>query len=597
MPLALSTFEFPRLPEPDLDLLYTVTNGRLDLLHDVGQQLREGDLRALSSGWGEFYSGLVQRRLRALTTHTQNLENLLTAAAVIGQTFTVSDVHCLTGSALDQLSAALRLATGEHFLASLGDTARFESAELHRYFHRAGSDNHGKYHAKFAECLRAMHPGDYGDRAHHLLLAGDTDNALTCHALAVLAARREQRPAPDPGELRKESNWTSIQNYLESMQAAYNACDGRRIDDGFRILEGVETFLPEVLIAERDYLEAHLLLLQRSINSYEHASTLLERWQKLSDREAEVWSRLAQLLIVAQVVTDRVDDARRLEETLTSSYWDRRHVDPSALYSLNVLRRRAECLHHLPTATQRLESALTYFGPVSPEVVPRHPIQYYYTLTNLTGNQIAGGRFDTAYSRASELEQLVRNHPNVPWPALEIAANNVVLARYVSGQLDPSDAASLADQLVKGLPESGDRMLLQNNHAVFLALAGKTTEARGILESAHAELMSDEEPDEYHRYFVGNNLAVLLALANETTRAEELLEGHQSVLKSFYPAIRATMLKRHPLVLRAFSEAGHLSPKEFDRFLLEHHAPQLGPQWAFYGRGFLLSDIQFWSAD
>ena len=34
-------------------------------------------------------------------------------------------------------------------------------------------------------------------------------------------------------------------------------------------------------------------------------------------------------------------------------------------------------------------------------------------------------------------------------------------------------------------------------------------------------------------------------------------------------------------------------PKTFDTYLLDRHPPKT--QWAFVGRGFLYSDIQFWS--
>jgi hypothetical protein len=57
------------------------------------------------------------------------------------------------------------------------------------------------------------------------------------------------------------------------------------------------------------------------------------------------------------------------------------------------------------------------------------------------------------------------------------------------------------------------------------------------------------------------------------------------------------MKRRQELIRDAIKEAPALSAEEFDAFLLQEHGLQIGPQWAFYGRGFLLTDIQFWSAD
>ena len=297
---------------------------------------------------------------------------------------------------------------------------------------------------------------------------------------------------------------------------ALEAYEDERIGDGLRILDGVEAFLPEALVAERDHLEALLLLAAPTITNYGRAQVLLQRWSTLADRESELWARIAQTLMVAHVQTGRIEEARQLETQLTAGYWKRRNVDPWALYGLNVLRRRAECLHALPTATQRLETAITYFGPSSADPMPRHPIQYYYTLTNLVGNLLATGRFQEACTKATLLEDLVRRYASLPWPSPQIAANNSILARHLADALDPSPAAELARSLVTGSLESGDSVLLRNNYAVFTIKAGDLPTARATLESALATLLSDRNPDGYHRYFVSNNLAGLFSARRQS---------------------------------------------------------------------------------
>lgn len=597
MPLALSVFRFPSLAPHDADVLYAVTNGRLDLLHDIGRYMRETDLGDLAPGWPDLYGDLVARRVRDLAFDAQGLSATLTAAAIIGQSFTISDIHCLTGYDLPQLHNTLQVAAGEHIISSLGDITRFASAELHRYFHRVGSSDHARYHAKFAECLRVMRPGDYSERSYHLSLAGQIDDALTCHAQSALSAYRERRATTDPEELRRATGWSEIESYLGYMKAAQVAYEERRVNDGLSALESIEGFLPEILIAERDCLAAHFLLLSHSVPQYEQARTTLRRWDDLADREAELWARIGQILIVADVMTDRSDEARRLEGEITANYWKRRHADPRALYGLNALRRRAECLHTLPTATLRLESALAYFGPASPDSAPRHPIEYYYTLVNLTGNLVANGAFDRACEKVDEIERLVNSQPVIPWPGLENAANNAILARYRNGEIEVTTCCRLLEQLVNDLSEYGDKVLLQNNLAVFLALDDRLDEARTMLSSMFSTLADDPQADEYHQYFVGSNLASLLGLMGTTIAGRDLLREQGPLLGRFYPALRATMQRRHELALDQFADSTRLTPREFDLFLLKRYPAQLGPQWSFYGHGFLLSDIQFWSAD
>jgi hypothetical protein len=89
----------------------------------------------------------------------------------------------------------------------------------------------------------------------------------------------------------------------------------------------------------------------------------------------------------------------------------------------------------------------------------------------------------------------------------------------------------------------------------------------------------------------------LLALNGEINTARELMEICGKLVKHFYPAIKVTMARRHELLIEAINEAPKLNAQQFDNYLTEKHGMQVGPQWSFYGRGFLLSDIQFWSAD
>lgn len=595
--VALSTFGFPAVNQRYEKILYDLTNGRLDLLSDVSQQFQQSDLANLSTGWSDYYSGLVRRRISGLRERVKEIEDTLTAAAIIGESFSFGDIACLTGAARDALATTLELASREHLISSAGETARFNSAELHSYFHRAGQEEHSRNHSKFAECIRLMRPGDYGYRAQHLLLAGNTEDSLTCYAQATLAARREYRSHSDPGDLATATGWADVRRFLDRMLLALDAYDDQRITDGLEVVDGIEAFLPELLIAERDYLRAVLLLALPSVKSYDQARLLLQRWSKLADRETELWARMAQSLIVAQAQTDHIEEARRLEAQITAKYWERRQIDPWALHALNVLRRRSECLHSLPTATQRLESAVAYFGPATKDSLPRHPIQYYYTLTNLTGNQLAGARFDEALTSALLLEKLISRHPSLPWPAPEVAANNAVLARYLAEDLDIATARDLLLKVTSNSNEAGDRILLQNNCAVLSIHAGELSEARATLQLSRRSLIESEEPDQYHAYFVNNNLAGLLALSGEIEQAQQMMDVCKSAAKCFYPAISATIMRRQELIGEAINEAPNLSVQEFDTYLIRKYGMQVGPQWSFYGRGFLLTDIQYWSAD
>jgi hypothetical protein len=594
---ALDKFDFPLLGDQEMALLYEATGGRLDLLHDFTTLARDCGPTSLGGDKTALYGQMIERRLRSIKGDVSALEGLLSAASFLGGSFSPEEASCLTGYAMEDVQAIMRQAEDENFLAARGGCVSFPSVAMQRYFLSSRIANPAKYHGKFAECLRRMRPGDYEARSQHLFLAGQTDNALVCHCLAFLDARRRKRVLNGPVQLRGVEGWQEYASYLELMLSAYSAHDRDALAEGLITLESIETFLPEVLIAERDYLEAQIRMKSPRVADIERVVALLQKWLDLKEAEPEVWSRIAQTLMVALSETDHHEDACQLEGALTKYYGSRRTLDPWALYGLNCLRRQSECLHHLVPSRNRLQSALAYFGPTASGTLPRHPLQFYYTLTNLVANLIANGLFAEARVRGVELERLVQNHASFDWPCLEIAANNSILASYLANVLPLRDAMELMGHIDDGRIEIGDRLLIQNNLAVLLVHGGKIAEAQEILTRAWAKLGGMGDSDVYHRYFVANNLAGLAAVNGDTDHAIEMLEEAGRDLHRLYPAIRETLLQRHAMMSEPLRVASRLGAKKFDCFLKDNHAPQVGPQWEFYGRGFLLSDIQFWTSD
>lgn len=594
--VALETFCFPSLGEQEMDLLYEATGGRLDLLHDFALLCRDLGLAEVKGG-DALYGRMIERRLRSLKGDVSALEKLLTVASFLGASFSSEEACCLMDYAPDDLQTILRRAEEEFLLGKADGHISFPSVAMQQYFRSTRIADPGKYHSKFAECLRQLRPGDYESRYQHLILADKTTDALACYCLASLDACRCKRASPDHRQFIEVSEWTEFKSYLEVMFAAYAKLESDAMEEGLEMLESLETFLPDALIAERDYLKARLYLRSHRISSFEQAARALKPWLSLRDTEPEIWSRIAQTLIVALTETDRHDEAAQLEEALTKYYGSRRTLDPWALYGLNCLRRRSECLHQLVPARNRLQSALAYFGPATTGKLPRHPLQYYYTLVNLVSNLIASGSFAEATIRGAELRTLLQGHTSFNWPSMEIAANNLILASYLAGELPLPVATDLMRQIEENRNGIGDQILINNNLAVLLIHGGEIDKAQQILTLAQDQLAENAESDAYHRYFVANNLAGVFALMGYPSRAIQLLADAEPDLDRLYPAIRATLKRRHEMMPQALGMAADVGMERFDSFLQDHYVPQIGPQWAFYGRTFLLSDIQFWASD
>ncbi|HEX3799681.1 MAG TPA: hypothetical protein VH413_13370 [Verrucomicrobiae bacterium] len=596
MSTALRTFGFPEMKEQEVDGLYEATDGRLDLLHDFSVHLRDTNLTKDAHGFDGLFANLLSNRMHSLVRQAPELDPILSAAAILGRSFTLDDAQCLTGQTAEKLQAALTAATDARLLTLLGGMVQFQSGTLHDYFHRSGRSEHRKYHAKYAECLRIMRPGDYEGRWNHLILADRLEEALTCYALAALHARRQKSLTPEPNSLFQTAFWGLIKDFLAQMCRAYDAFETDKLGEAMDAVASIEAFLPDALLAERDYLKAQIRLKSHRVKDFAESAALLKPWDRLKDEEGEIWSRIAQARMISLVEINAMEEASRLEEDLTKYYYARRRVDPWALYALNVLRRRSEPLHRLPVATQRLENALEFFGSFHSNDLPRHPIQYYYTLNNLVANLLASARFEDAVRRAEELDALVNRHA-LPWPSLEIPINNFVLAGFLSGKLSAEMAVRILSQVQIEPPTSGDSLLIANNYAVLLAHAGQVEDAKRRLQDCYRLLSSDSPCDPYHKYFIGNNVAALTALTGDSASAKQIYEGCLPLIDGLYPTIRETIRERHGLLGAAIGDAQKLGIEALDRILLGSSQAKLGKHWEFYGRGFLLSDIQFWSVD
>jgi hypothetical protein len=596
MPTALRTFGFPEMKEQDVDGLYDATDGRLDLLHDFSVYLRDTTLAKDAHGFDGLLANLLSNRMHSLVRQAPELDPILSAASILGRSFTLDDAQCLTGQTVEKLEAALKSAADARLLTLLGGLVQFQSGTLHDYFHRTGRSEHTKYHSKYAECLRIMRPGDYEGRWNHLILADRLEEALTCYALATLHSRRQKSLTPEPNSLSKVESWEQIKDFLEQMFHAYDAFETDKLGEAMDAVASIEAFLPDALLAERDYLKAQIRLKSHRMKDFEESAALLKPWDRLKDEEGEIWSRITQARMISLVEINAMEEAARLEEGLTKFYYARRRVDPWALYALNVLRRRSEPLHRLQVATQRLENALEFFGSLHSNDLPRHPIQYYYSLNNLVANLLASARFEDAVRRAAELDALVNRHP-LPWPSLEIPVNNFVLAGFLSGKLSAEMAIRILSQVQVEPPTSGDSLLIANNHAVLLVHVGQVDDARRRLQQCYELLSADGPCDPYHKYFIGNNLAVLTALAGNGAAAKQLYDECFPLIDGLYPTIRETIRERHRLLAAVVGEVQNRGVEDFDRILLGSSQAKLGKHWEFYGRAFLLSDIQFWSVD
>lgn len=577
-------------PAEDIDRVYEATAGRMDLLRDVVTHLKP--VERFAPDWD--IPSMIKRRILE-APDPEAVERALKATAIAGGSTTWNELQCMLGKDKAELAKTIEMASTLK-LIDLDDLNLRLIGPLVRD-HLQKTPDAREYHARLSKCLAVLRPREYAHRSLHARLAGDDEAALTCWALDVLSAGRERRPAPSSTGVETAREYATYESYLRELRTAARALDQHDTRRVLDVLGRLDDFMATSLRAERDYLRVQAYLMSHRIQDFQSAEELAERWRLLRDTDGEIWSRLMQSLLIAKIELGRLDEARALERDLATYYWARREMDPWALHALNALRRKTDPLHELPSSRSRLEAAVAFFGPATNAGPPRHAIEYYFGLTNLIGNLLSGGDFEEASRRANQLERLVREREDIAWPRVEVALADLVLVDYLNERSTALECAARMERLISQTSDVGNRFLMEATLGTLLAKSGKLDASERVLRGSVRRLGDEADSDAYHRYFLENNLAALLLVTGRKDEALATFERIGELPSRLYPVARRILTRRDELLKEILPSVGDASAESFDTLLRTRFPPQIGPEWRFYGRGFLLTDIQFWSSD
>jgi hypothetical protein len=605
LPALLAAFGLKVDPgEDQLALLYGVSGGHLEVLRQLAEYYACDPNKHwnLLTGAGtpaldlyEVLQRYVKERLENLGVEGTKTLNVLGAASIIGRAFTSPELRCILGQDARQVSEALDSAERLHLVKRENSIIRFSHEALRECLLKATAYHAPELHEAFAKCLAILRPSDFLTRAEHLLLGGQEDLATQLYFIALLRQIRDCEPTAN--DLRERvcgmMNRFGRAEFCSTIIEAYTLFFKQRYAEAATLLGNAETIASDILLAERDYLLA-LCLLKR-FNSADNlkAVALLKEWDILKDQEPGIWCRIQMTLLVALARVNDTPSAKGVERSVGRYYDVIRRSDPYAEVAINILRRKAANLYGAEVAAERCRLAVSYFQPVDETTASRNPAQYYMALCNLAGNLIVIGEFEEAREKAQAACAFGKRCRSTQLPRLEVGVNNLVLSGYLCGKLKPSEAVAAMQEMRPLLSESPDKLLATNNLVLLEALSGDLRGALGNAKQLLDDLIASSSDDTYYRYWIETNLASLLHL-NGMTDAALKLWGDINVPVT-PEGDRQFLLTRQERQSEAFRTIKPGDAEGWDTFLSKKYPGLLGPPWRFFGRGFLFSDIQFWS--
>lgn len=117
-----------------------------------------------------------------------------------------------------------------------------------------------------------------------------------------------------------------------------------------------------------------------------------------------------------------------------------------------------------------------------------------------------------------------------------------------------------------------------------------------LLNKAINILEERKNEDNYYEYFLKINFITLNYFLGHKKNLKKKLNDLFNKIPCLPDSDKELLLYRHKAIEKTLLSAEIKSPDDYwDNFLMKKDTMGLGKAWRFWGRGFLLSDLQFWS--
>lgn len=576
-----------QLSAKDQEKLFCLSGGRLSVISVLVQYLVSKGQSSIDTSIQETVDATLRDRILDMGESGSALERVLAFAANIGSTFHIP----LLKRAVDDsvCEAALEKSNQALFTECNQDHGKFVCREIWNFFYNCDKKRRREIARSLEQAVYYFDPYDYLTRAYYRELAGDIQDACELYFLAYNAAVQEgitpEKSLKD--KIAELSMQCGLTNCWDALLSAYSAMFHLDYKSCAEILEELDAPHSMRLLLMKEYLSG--LCLHKLGETLEYQEEAMLSMQKAAEHARNVEEGLwcdCQMALLSFLVNNGGDicAAQSICKDLTYYYTEKNYA-PFAQKGLYALKRKWSAVYSVEIAVSKTEGSVAYFRN------GLYPSQYLMALNNHAANLIVLGRY-------AEAKEYLKEAGYALWKFQTMSVNpmyllsNYYLCTVLSGALSPVTAYEsllyVADKC-----EFGDwTIIFRLNCSIYMALAGELDRAEKALREL--EKVSLDLHDDYYLFYVYANLAAVLYLKGRRTEAVCLLRENCSKPPLLFKATEKTYLEERSRQWISVMESIEIKdPKTFDTYLLDRHPPKT--QWTFLGRGFLYSDIQFWS--
>jgi tetratricopeptide (TPR) repeat protein len=592
------------IPSKELDGLYAITAGHLALLQQLalgfqGAKRTYGEApswSAIGESALDILAKVIALRINATDSPTGSLRAVLEAAAVIGESFSLPEIECLTNLRSPVLQEALRAAQKMQVLARHADRHAFTHEILRDSLLRMLGESGADWHGALAKCLAVIRPWDYRSRAEHLNAAGEYAAAARLFFANLFQRWRNEWPVSDSerNDVMARLSATGQSRTGNALLRAYTLT-GRQ---ALRLLESIENTEHAYFVAEKELMRACLIMGSTRRKDREEAVRILESALTLEHNEPEVDTRIRLALLSGYTHLGQRNEARQTEIQISQLLGKFRRFDPVCENVLYVHYRKAATVWGAETSADRCREAVTHFGPAGGSDLPRSPRQYFMALCNLSGNLLNCGLIEEALETAQNGVAVYNRFSSFGIVEPAKCINNLVVAGILIDKLSPSEGRQLLIDVVQTSTKESGSWIHRSNLAILAALDGKLDLAETELLAARSAQLEGDVSDPYHRYLIDANLAAVWHLLGRGQIGLDLWSELESAIPQVPDLDRVLWRARHTAQSCAFNEVEPGQVRQWFDFSQTRRPKEADADaWRFFGRGFVFSDSQIWTSN
>lgn len=631
-------FSWDHIPIPEIlddDILFIIRQqGCTSSINmDIGKiRLCAGNDLSLAIMAANYYDGkdissltfheILDKRYKGLSPADRDACKVLEPLSIIDSCFTKDETAFFLGSSSEdrieteyRAEESLTLAEEQRFIVGT-ESYHFTSDKIKAYFKMQLSRREKLYHRKFADYLQKFHPEDFFSRGKHLersIQTNDPKLILDAWQLLFLSYIRRASETGETEDIyqifpdiealleRLPPSLAGAQRHvLEEFRTGYKEFSIYHYEKALYHLQAITASqLISACLAEiqRLILLCYIQLANNPILIQRCAEELYDTIHEDGFGEDELYCRAALVLLDAYI--DRSNDAQKAKNLqrrfirIIQKYPGRPIFEEfEACYN-----RKAALYYTAVIACRQTDKSIQFYRS------RQNRISLYMALCNHSGNAIISGNYNVAEQSLTECINMLKCGKRVYYPSQYKIENNRILLTYLQDERNAGDdhdkllsaaqKASVAFSKIAGHQDDEVSHVVLFNYLGLSILCNSPTWPE---ELASANLLM-AEVDEYYQYFLHDlNFAAALLQEDLAAAQRELSQLKNMDVPLLYN-YKEIFFKR-----QSEQESLLKTPLQFKGAPLTYHkriaaacSHVQDPSCRFFGRGFLLSDLQFLS--